>query len=268
MGAYMELTYKPLPNLGIEIKNLTSYDLDQPPVINELLSQYNQHHLLILKDQHLNEDALIKVANLFGEPTPSLVKTFQLVNYPLITKHSNIKNEDKKPTGIIAPEYVFHSDSYFTTNPNKSTLLYSLKSPDYGGETFFVNSCHAYDTLDISIKNLIEDKKAIYKNAYVNQPPVSHPLMRHHPVTKRKALFVNIHRALGVDGIEQTEALALLNFLYEHATNKDYVYKHKWSDGDLLIWNNVTTMHCATEIDTSQARLLYRILIKGDLPVT
>ena len=101
----------------------------------------------------------------------------------------------------------------------------------------------------------------------MNQPPVVHPLVRVHPVTKRKALFVNIHRALGIDGMDQDEALKLIKYLYQHATRADFVYQHKWHDGDLLIWNNPMTMHCATDIHESQERLLYRILTQGDLPV-
>jgi taurine dioxygenase len=196
------------------------------------------------------------------------VPTFRLKEYPLITTHSNTKDENESPAGVVAPEYVFHADSYFTDNPNKATLFYSLRSPDHGGETHFVNMCLAYDALNDETKRLIADKKATYKNAYTNRPPVSHPLVRVHPITKRKALFVNIHRALGIDGLEQSEALNLLKNLYSHATNPELIYKHKWEDGDLLVWNNVTTMHCATPIDNSQERLLYRVLIKGIVPVS
>ena len=171
------------------------------------------------------------------------------------------------PTGVIAPEYVFHSDSYFTSNPSKVTLLYSLKSPNFGGETHFINMCFAYETLDYSIKKLIDNKKVSYKNAYINQPPVTHPLVRIHPVTKRKALFVNIHRALNVEGLAKNEALELLDFLYQHATQTKFIYKHKWQNGDLLVWNNPSTMHCASQIDDNEKIVLYRILTKGDLPV-
>jgi taurine dioxygenase len=256
------------PVLGIEIQNLNLAAAIDSCDQAALLDLFDYHHLLVIKNQKLTEEQLIEVSKIFGEPVPALVPTFRLKEYPLITRHSNTKDENKTPTGVVAPEHVFHADSYFTVNPNKATLFYSLNAPECGGETHFINMCHAYDTLDKNTQELIADKKAIYKNAYTNQPPVSHPLVRVHPVTKRKALFVNIHRALGVDNLDQEQSLTLLGDLYKHAINPEFVYQHKWNSGDLLVWNNVTTMHCATAIDSSQERLLYRILTKGNLPVS
>jgi taurine dioxygenase len=255
-------------HLGVEITGVNLAETLAFNVVDKLLEQLAEHHLLLIRNQNLNEDELISVSHIFGEPVPALVPTYRLENYPVITRHSNTIDPKKLPTGAVAPEYVFHADSYFTANPNKATLFYSLKSPKLGGETHFVNMCLAYDTLDESTKNLIADKKASYKNAYINQPAVSHPLVRVHPSTGKKALFVNIHRAIGVDGLGEEEALSLLDSLYNHATKPEFVYQHKWCNGDLLVWNNPTTMHCATSIDDTEERLLYRILTKGDLPVT
>lgn len=258
-----------LPFLGVELCGLDlPAILNSKNEINSLLQYYNQYHLLVIRNQKLTENQLIHISQVFGEPVPALVPTYRLEEYPLITRHTNVKDENKLPTGVVAPELVYHSDSYFALNPSKATLLYSLKSPSHGGETYFADMCFAYDTLDESVKNIITNKKAIYKNAYINQPPVAHPLVRTHAITKRKALFVNIHRALGIENVDLQEAMQLLGRLYAHATNPSYVYKHKWCDGDLLIWNNPTTMHCATAIDDAEKRLLYRILTKGELPIT
>jgi len=244
--------------------NLSNLNLNDA---HKLIERLDTHHLLIIPNQSLIEHQLIQIAQFFGEPTPALVPTFRLANYPVITKHTNVKNEKKLAAGVIAPEYVYHADSYFTPNPNKTTLFYALKAPNVGGETHFVNMCIAYDTLDLDTKNLIADKLVYYKNAYINQPPVAHPLVRIHPTTKKKALFVNVHRALGVMDMEKVEGLALIERLYLHAITSEATYQHKWAKGDLLIWDNITTMHCATPINDDQERLLYRILIKGDLPV-
>ena len=258
---------KLLPYLGVEVTGVNLSEIIDSGTADKFHKQLSEHHLLIFRNQKLNEEQLIRVGNIFGEPVPALVPTYRLKKYPVITWHSNSTDAKNLPTGVVAPEYVFHSDSYFTSNPNKATLFYALKSPEIGGETHFVNMCIAYDALDESIKKLLTDKKAFYKNAYINQPAVAHPLVRIHPATGKKALFVNIHRAIGVDGLAEKEALSLLEFLYQHATKPEFVYQHKWCDGDLLIWNNPTTMHCATSIDDTQERLLYRILTKGDLPV-
>jgi len=255
------------PYLGSEIRDVNLAESLSSEDLKILLDQFEQHHLLVIRNQNLTEEQLIKVSQIFGKPVPALVPFYRLEKHLVITKHSNLKDENKLPMGAVAPEFIFHSDSYFTANPNKATIFYSIKSPEHGGETHFVNMCFAYDTLDDHMKKLIADKKAVYKNAYINQPSVKHPMVRVHPVTKRKALFVNIHRALGIDGLEECEALKLLEYLYHHAIKSEFVYQHKWRDGDLLIWNNPTTMHCATTIDESQERLLYRILTSGDLPV-
>lgn len=235
--------------------------------INEVISLFNKYHLLIIKNQILNEEQLIQLSYIFGEPVLALVPTYRLENYPVITRHTNTKDENNWPKGVVAPEYLFHSDSYFTPNPSKATLFYCLKAPVEGGETHFVNMCSAYNTLDSRTKNLISDKKVIYKNAFINQPPVKHPLVRFHAVTKHKALFVNKYRALCIEDMDQDESLDLVERLYNHATLKNSIYKHRWQNGDLLIWNNPTTMHCATPIAHTEERLLYRILTKGDLPV-
>ncbi len=258
---------KNLPFLGVEISgaNFTE-SLNRSDLVT--LHDYLYHkHLLIIREQNLTEEQLINVSRIFGTPVPALVPTHRLEKYPLITRHTNMTDENNLPMGVIAPEYVFHSDSYFVANPSKVTLLYSLISPEEGGETCFVDMCFAYEMLSDDIKNFISDKRAIYKNAYINQPPVKHPLVRVHPVTKRKSLFVNIHRALGIDNLPEDEALNLLNDLYQHSIKPEFIYKHQWRNGDLLIWNNPTTMHCATSISDTQKRLLHRVLTEGDFPV-
>ena len=264
MNLYIEIRPS---KIGVEFANINLAKPADSSIVDTLLDHYNKHHLLIIKNQILNEDQLIEASKIFGEPVPALVPTFRLENFPVITKHTNLLDENNLPTGVIAPEYVYHSDSYFTTNPNKATLLYSLKSPKRGGETNFVDMCRVYDSLDESTKTLISEKKVIYKNAYINQPPVIHPMIRVHPITKKRALFVNIHRALGIENMENKAAVELIEYLYNYSTKSEFVYKHIWNDGDLLVWNNPTTMHCATKTENGEERLLYRILTLGATPV-
>lgn len=265
MKPITNFNYPEFTSAEIDFSNLQSIN---SVTIENLIDTFNHHHILIIRNQNLNEEQLIAVAKIFGEPTQALVPTWRLEKYPVITRHTNTKDQNNVALGVVAPEYVFHADSYFTSNPSKATLFYSVRAPNIGGETHFVNMCDIYDSLDETTKTLIQDKRASYKNAFINQPPVAHPMVRIHPVTGKKALFVNKHRALGIDGMEQDEALRLIDELYNHATSPAFIYKHKWRHGDLLIWNNVTTMHCATTIPDSEERLLYRILTKGDLPVT
>lgn len=264
----MELQIKTLsPQLGVEITGIDVSKTIENGTLDILKDAYEKYHLLVIRSQKLNEDELLFFSKYFAEPVISLYPKFKLPNYPVITRHSNILDEDDEPTGAAAPEFVWHSDSYFTDNPNKATIFYSIRSPVEGGETHLVDMCTAYDSLSDEIKKKIDGRKAIYKNAYIHRPPVVHPLVRTNPITKRKALFVNIHRALGIENLDQDEAMILLKELYTHAIKEERIYRHKWRDGDLLVWDNPSTMHTATPISRDKKRLLYRILTKGSLPV-
>lgn len=256
------------PNLGLEIVGVDISQKLTEDIIGELIELLAHHHLLIFRKQVVSENKFIEFSCSFGEPVPSLLPTFQLLGYPLISRHSNIKNDDDETIGAMAPEFFWHSDSYLTDNPNKATLLYSLISPREGGDTGFVNMNSAYEMLDNETKKTIAGRKAFYKNIYKNRPPVAHPLIRINSITHKKSLFVNKHRALGVENMPENEALDLLKNLYEFSIQPERIYKHKWQDGDFLIWDNSSTMHAATPISGNNKRLLYRILIKGELPIT
>ena len=253
--------------LGAEILEVNLAEPIDASLLVAIKAAFAQYHLLVFRRQTLNEDQLVTVSRYFAEPVESLHPTFKVPTHPVITKYSNMVNDNQEPAGAMAPELIWHSDSYFTDNPNKVTIFYSLLSPNEGGETHFVNMCTAYADLDEATKSKIENQKAFYKNAFIHRPPVLHPLVRQE-ANQPKALFANIHRALGIEGMETEAAMRLLHSLYEHSTQPERVYRHKWQDGDLAIWNNPTTMHCATEIPATQQRLLYRILTKGELPVT
>lgn len=254
-------------NLGAEVIGLdAALPLDQDQ-LQEIQAAFARYHLLVFREQQLNEDQLVHFSRYFAEPVESLHPTFKIPTHPVITKYSNMVGDDAEAIGAMAPEMIWHSDSYFTDNPNKATIFYSLISPEEGGETHFINMCAAYADLDEATQQEIANYKAYYKNAFIKRPPVLHPLVRL-STTGEKALFVNSHRALGIDGIDADIGLALLNRLYQHSIEPKRVYQHKWQDGDLAVWNNPTTMHCATTIAANQQRMLYRILTKGSLPVT
>jgi taurine dioxygenase len=263
----LKILVTPLPCLGVEIKHINLAKEGSTDNVGFLTDMLNRHHLLVLREQKLVENQLIDVSKIFGKPVPALVPTHRLENFPVITRHTNSKNENHIPLGVVAPEYVFHSDSYFTANPSKVTLLYSIKAPKQGGETCFVDMCMVYESLSDTTKATIANMRVVYKNAYINQPNVVHPMVRVHPVTHQRALFINKHRAIGIEGMDAESAVKLIQELYDHATQGKHIYKHVWRSNDLLVWNNPTTMHCATPIADTQERFLYRILTEGDFPV-
>lgn len=246
---------------------ISGVDASQPldaETVSHLNQTLERDHVILLKDQALSEAQLIKFSHYFGTPTPSLMPTFRLPDYPLISRHSNIRKDDDEPSGAMAPEFFWHSDSYLTDTPTKATLLYSLRSPNHGGETGFVNTQSFYESLDTATKNFLSQCVVLYKNIYKNRPPVAHPAVYTNPITHKKSLYINANRIVGIEGTPENEGINLVKQLYEQATAKHRQYFHQWQDGDIVIWNNHSTMHTALPTPDGEKRLLHRILINDN----
>lgn len=248
---------------------LTGINLNHPiedKMRQYLVSLYNEHQLLILRDQTVSLTNFFNFAKIFGEPERSISK-FPHPENPLICIMSNETRNGVKLGTEVQP-LLWHSDSYVKDNPNKSTLLHCIKAPTTGGETLFVNTYAAYETLPLGIQQAIEGKKIIYKHIDLTQPPLTHPIVRRNPVDGRKCLFVNIHNALGVEGLETKEGMELVRYLYEHVIDKQEIFAHRWQVNDVVIWDNPSTMHAPAMKHSGEPRTFYRIITKGVLPVS
>ncbi len=177
----------------------------------------------------------------------------------------------------------WHTDDSFFETPAKATVLYAIQIPNGRGDTWFANMYAAYEALDGETKTRITTLRAIHK--YVSRragakvaklasedekktPDASHPLVRTHPETGRRSLYLNPNRINHIEGLSLDESDALLDALYKHAFEKRFHYRHRWREGDLLIWDNRCTMHRAsTDLEPGDRRLLHRILLKGTRPV-
>ena len=163
-------------------------------------------------------------------------------------------------------------------------MLHAVSLPDRGGDTQYVNMRLAYDELPERDKCRLDGLKAIhvYQSRHStrklmelspesrNHVPeaVTHPIVRTHPESGRKAIYINPIRIEGIVGMPEAEALALLADLLEHATQEKYQYRHQWQPGDLVMWDNRSLLHKANgDYDMKQRRYLYRIMLKGDVPV-
>jgi taurine dioxygenase len=163
-------------------------------------------------------------------------------------------------------------------------MLFAVDLPSTGGDTQYVNMHDAYDDLPADAKRRIDTLKAVhvYESKYSPRtlgrlseesarkvpPPGIHPLVRTHPENGRKALYLNPVRMESILGMEDGEALALIGELMRHATQKKYEYRHKWRDGDWVMWDNRSVMHQANpDYDMRERRCLYRLLLKGEVPV-
>ena len=182
----------------------------------------------------------------------------------------------------------WHIDKIFTPHPNAMTLLYAARVPAEGGDTLFADLRAAYDSLPADRKRRLEGLHCVYSYEFIDavlrdqdptrppltaegraaNPPARHPLVRIHPETGRRALCVSLDVMSHIEGLSRADSLALLRPLAAHAAGEDFVYRHRWRVGDLVVWDNRSVMHSATLFDAERyQRLLYRAIVAdGDSP--
>ena len=246
-----------------------------------LNAAFSERSVLVIRDQKLQPQQMLSAVQCFGEVFEQHNKRFALPECPQI---HYISNQDKFPDGRrYIPGEGYHTDHSNDTEPPKATVLHAVKLPSDGGDTQFVDMRRAYDDLDASIKAKIKDVAAVHvyqsshskrqlmkiegTNAIAVPNEVVHPLVRTHPETGRKAIYLNPIRIERLIGISDKDALPLLNELLQHATQEKYQYRHRWRVGDLVLWDNRCLLHKANgDYDHAQTRYLYRVMLQGDQP--
>jgi taurine dioxygenase len=266
---------------GVEVIGL---DFTQPIDTDNraaLRRAFAEHHVLVMRDQHFTPDQFEAAVQLFGEVQPHDKKERHVPGHPSVDYVSNDEIVDGKR---IIPGETFHTDHSNHPRPPKATTLFAVELPSSGGDTQYVNMHDAFDDLPEDTKRRIDGLKAVhvYLSKYSPRalgkiteesrrnlpPPGIHPLVRTHPENGRKALFLNPVRMESIVGMEDQEALALIDDLMRHATQKKYEYRHTWRDGDWVLWDNRSVMHQANpDYDMSERRYLYRLMLKGETPV-
>jgi taurine dioxygenase len=238
------------------------------------------HHVLVMRGQHFAPDDFKAAVQLFGELQVHDKKEHHVPGHPDVSHVSN--DEFGNGRRIILGE-TFHTDHSNHPRPPKATTLFAVELPSSGGDTQYVNVHDAYDDLPEKTKQKIDGLKAVH--AYLSKhsprplgylseesrrnlpPPGLHPLVRTHPENGRKALFLNPVRMESIVGMEDADALKLIDELMQHATQKRYEYRHKWRLGDWVMWDNRSVMHQANpDYDMNERRYLYRLMLKGEVP--
>jgi taurine dioxygenase len=239
-----------------------------------------EHHVLVMRDQHFKPDEFKAAVELFGEVQPHDKKEHHVPGYPGIDYVSNDEIVDGRR---IIPGETFHTDHSNHPRPPKATTLFAVNLPSSGGDTQYVNMHDAFDDLPADTKQRINGLKAVhvYLSKYSPRPlgkiseesrrnlpqPGIHPLVCTHPENGRKALFLNPVRMQSIVGMQDEEALALINNLMRHATQTKYEYRHRWRHGDWVLWDNRSVMHQANpDYDMNERRYLYRLMLKGEMP--
>jgi taurine dioxygenase len=266
------------PALGAEIVGV---DLSEPlddATAPRVLDAWHEHLVLLFRDQHLSENDEVRFAETFGEPAKIHTKQF-VRNHPAVMLISNIR-EDGKPIGALPDgEMHFHSDQCHQERPAKASMLYAIEVPSKGGNTFFANAYKAYETLPDDIRRQIDGRRALnaydYDTAATRRgtqladgvPRCSHPVVRTHPATGRKALYVNRLMTVQIEGLPRDESDRILDVLFAHQEQREFVYEHVWRPGDLLMWDNRCTLHARTDFSPTERRLMRRVTILGEKPV-
>lgn len=275
------------PASGMEVMGL---DLSQP-VGDNLFRQLNDAWLsadgvLVLRDQDITPEQHIAFSRKFGElqigNPDSMLGRYYLPGHPEIYRVSN-KKVDGVAQGREDAGTYWHSDGSWQTEPSKASLLHALEIPPAGGDTMFADMVRAYDALSDRMKALLEGLDAVHDRAsgsatsyakeYGNhtvelaESKALHPIVRTHPESGRKALFVNRGFTSHIPDLAPAESDAILQFLFAHCTTPDMVYRHSWRLYDLVVWDNRCTMHFAVaDYKAMGDRYMHRTTVKGDRP--
>jgi taurine dioxygenase len=273
----MPLHLRPLaPRIGAEVVGM---DLSRPldtATCAAVETAWFEHGVLLFRDQDITAEQQTRFAEYFGPlaMTTSSGKPVMLV--------SNII-ENGKPIGRLPDgEMWFHSDQSYLPRPCAGATLFAVELPQVGGNTLFANTYASYEALSIEMKVRLANLRAInvydyslgstkkHDAAHVIRegvPHATHPVVRTHPATGRKSLYINRLMTVTIEEMPFEDSNALLAELFAHQEKPEFVYEHVWRKGDLVLWDNRCTLHARTDFDPGERRLLMRIAIQGDVPV-
>jgi taurine dioxygenase len=265
------------PALGAEV---TGVDLREPvddATQKAILDAWYEHHMLVFPGQVLEDAEHLRACEIFGDIQPERLNP-QLADdkNPGIHFVSNIREDGILPHGDI----VFHMDQMQYDKPSQAMSLCGIDIPSSGGETKFSNGHLAYDALPDDVKQKLEGLRA--ENAYLyfspnmmrkvtareeEAPRAIHPVVRTHPVTGRKTIYVNRLLSDRIIGMDEAESDALLEMLFQQIEQDQFIYEHKWRVGDVIVWDNRGLLHARNTYDSeNERRQLRRIAIVGDVP--
>ena len=269
---------------GLEIADM---DLSQPltdALRDRLLAAFAAHPVLVFRGQTLTKDQQYAFTLNFGEIEGAHVnRLIDAKNYAPVHTVSNL-DSDGNPSEVLRERgnYYWHSDKSYHAVPSLLTMLHAVELPPKGGETQFANTAKAYAALPEDDKALISGLRAIHSweasriqsnsrpataEQMAERPPVDHPVVRTHPDTGAKVLYLGNH-ASHIVGWPMADGQVLMRRLLAHATQAPFVYTHRWRQGDLVLWDNRCLVHRALphEAMGTHRRVLHRTVVKGTVP--
>jgi taurine dioxygenase len=274
---YRHIEVQPVAgSLGAEILGVNAATAPGDEVISEIRQAFLDHLVILLRDQKLTPHEQLAFARRFGEPMeyPQLKG---LPECPLITPVLKLEHERVNFGGV------WHSDTTYLTQPPMASMLYALEIPPYGGDTLFANQYQAYETLSDGLRKALDGLTAInsstkadasktreerLKDAGVEVKVLvgEHPVVRTHPETGRRALYVNIGHTTHFKGWTEEESRPLLEYLWHHQVRPEFTCRFRWQPGSIAFWDNRCVQHNAVNDYPGFRRLMHRVTLAGDTP--
>lgn len=272
--------------VGAEVRGVDlSQELDEATFAT-IRNAFYEHSSLVFRNQTWSEQQHVDFSRRLGTlRKPRDEKQFLYEDYPDLTRLSNIL-KDGQPIGAIEAGQYWHTDRSFAEQPSGIAVLFAIEVPRDAdgkalGDTMLASAQYAYDTLSDEMKARVANLKAVhyYLNPYrtkemayastaTDLPSVVHPVVRTHPVTGRKGLYVNDQYTWKIEGMDEEEGRALIGELTAHITRADRIYRHSWQEGDVLLWDDCAAQHRAIgDYKLPQRRLLRRTTVVGSRPV-
>lgn len=258
------------PLTGAVGARVDGVDLNHPlpaEAIARLKQAFLSHSVLVFHKQFIAPEAQLNFAKHWGDPVVTAMLK-PLDGFPEVVQIRDIPKE-------TASTEAWHYDAPFTAVPPKISVLSAVTVP-HGGDTMWSNQYLAYERLSGPMRQMLRGLKVHFKGMRLGRmlgvaerdiPSAIHPLVRTHPETGRQALYIgHADNVLGLDGFTPAESRPLLDYLYQHSTAPDNLYRHMWSEGDVVMWDNRCTMHYAVHDYGQQTRVLNRVTLKGEVP--
>jgi len=278
-------------NIGVEAVGVDLSKMPDAKKMEQIEKAFVDNCVLLFRNQKLSEDQHVVFSKHFGGLEIHVLKQYLLPDRPEILRISNIQ-ENGKNIGISDAGQYWHTDLSYTNTPSRCSVLLAKMIPDPEGDrtygdTCFVNTMAAYDDLDEETKTYLSTLKAVhsYSERYERMrlasngasqrepltdeqkkqvPDVTHPVVRTHPISGRKSIYVNEGFAMRIEGLPSDKSDRLLKQLFDHCTSERYMYRHKWKAGDMIMWDNCSTQHLAVaDYGVHQPRLMHRTTVTG-----
>jgi taurine dioxygenase len=277
------------PTFGAEVVGVDlSGDLDAS-TFTAIEKTYNECSVVLFRDQHIADEQHVRFSRRFGELEIHVLREYVKPLHPELYVLSNIV-ENGKAIGIKDAGNYWHTDLSYTLAPSRGSIMFALEVPHAAdgtalGDTQFASTAAAYDALPQAMKEKLEGLTAVHRfwDRYIRErkaagsdvvvsderraktPDVVHPIVRTHPFTGRKCIYVNEGFTIGIVGMPENESRALLKDLYAHCTRPEFTYRHSWRVGDLVMWDNCATLHRANvDFKAPLRRLMQRTTLKGN----